>query len=171
MDPAGLEQQIAQLHPASFAWSLACCRWNVSEAEEVLQSAYLRVLEGQARYAGRSSFKTWLFSVVRTVAAETRRRRWFRDAVLERWLRGLPPDHAMPGPDETLDSEARGARVRQALGRLAVRQREVLDLVFFHGLTIEESAQVMGVALGTARVHYQRGKRRLHAMLAPQEER
>jgi RNA polymerase sigma factor (sigma-70 family) len=59
--------------------------------------------------------------------------------------------------------------VRQALGRLAVRQREVLDLVFFHGLTIEEAAQVMGVALGTARVHYQRGKRRLLALLAPEE--
>jgi RNA polymerase sigma factor (sigma-70 family) len=171
VDPAGLEQQMAQLHPASFAWALACCRWQVSEAEEVLQSAYLRVLEGQARYAGRSSFKTWLFSVVRTVAAETRRRRWFRDAVLERWRRGLPLDQPLPGPDETLDAEARGARVRQALGRLAVRQREVLDLVFFHGLTIEEAAQVMGVALGTARVHYQRGKRRLLAMLAPEEER
>jgi DNA-directed RNA polymerase specialized sigma24 family protein len=43
--------------------------------------------------------------------------------------------------------------------------------VFFHGLTIEEAAQVMGVALGTARVHYQRGKRRLLAMLAPEETR
>jgi RNA polymerase sigma-70 factor, ECF subfamily len=171
VDPAGLEQQIAQLHPASFAWALACCRWNVAEAEEVLQSAYLRVLEGQARYAGRSSFKTWLFSVVRNVAAETHRRRWFREVALERWLGGSPVHHTAPEPDEALDAHARGARVRQALGKLAVRQREVLDLVFFHGLTIEEAAQVMGVALGTARVHYQRGKHHLLAMLAPEEER
>ena len=45
----------------------------------------------------------------------------------------------------------------------------MLDLVFFHGLSIEDAAGVMGVALGTARVHYQRGKRRLVALLALEE--
>jgi DNA-directed RNA polymerase specialized sigma24 family protein len=83
---------------------MACCRWNVTEAEEVVQSAYLRVLEGQARYAGRSSFKTWLFSVVRTVAGEMRRRRWFREAALQHWLGGSAAGHTVPGPDEVMDS-------------------------------------------------------------------
>jgi RNA polymerase sigma-70 factor, ECF subfamily len=170
MDPADIEQQMAQLHPATFAWALTCCRWNATEAEEVLQSVYLRVLEGRARFAARSSFKTWLFSVVRIGAAEARRRRWFRDAALGRWWQGQPADAAVPSPDEELESRQRGARVREALGRLAARQREVLDLVFFHGLSIEDAAGVMGVALGTARVHYQRGKRRLLALLAGEEE-
>ncbi len=168
MEPADLEQHLAQLHPASFAWALACCRWDTTEAEEVLHSAYLRVLEGRARFGGRSSLKTWLFSVVRTVAAETRRRRWFREVALKRWLEGAPPRDGVGGPDEAMALEERGALVRRALQQLAIRQREVLDLVFFHGLTIEEAAQVMGVALGTARVHYQRGKRRLLTLLAPE---
>jgi RNA polymerase sigma-70 factor, ECF subfamily len=168
--PADLERELAQLHPATFAWALACCRWETTEAEEVLHSAYLRVLEGRARFEGRSSLKTWLFSVVRTVAAETRRRQWFRDVALARWFSGTTPsDDTGPGPEEALDAKDRGARVRHALGQLAARQREVLDLVFFHGLTIEEAALVMGVALGTARVHYQRGKRRLLALLSPEE--
>jgi RNA polymerase sigma factor (sigma-70 family) len=169
VEPADLEQEIAQLHPASFAWALACCGWDRTEAEEVLHSTYLRVLEGRARFGGRSSLKTWLFSVIRTVAAEMRRRRWFRDAALGRWLAGTPPGDTVAPLDETIDSRERGARVRHALQQLAIRQREVLDLVFFHGLTIEEAAGVMGVALGTARVHYQRGKHRLHALLAPEE--
>jgi RNA polymerase sigma factor (sigma-70 family) len=167
MDPADLEQQIAQLHPATFAWALTCCRWNACEAEEVLQSVYVRVLEGRTRFGARSSFKTWLFSVVRIGAAESRRRQWFRDAASGRW--GPSLDGTVPSPDEELESRQRGARVREALGRLAARQREVLDLVFFHGLSIEDAAGVMGVALGTARVHYQRGKRRLLALLAPEE--
>jgi RNA polymerase sigma factor (sigma-70 family) len=167
--PADLERELAHLHPATFAWALACCGWERNDAEEVLHSAYLRVLEGRARFEGRSSLKTWLFSVVRTVAAETRRRQWFRDAALTRWLSGMPPGDSVAGPEEAMDSKERGAQVRHALGRLAVRQREVLDLVFFHGLTIEEAALVMGVALGTARVHYQRGKHRLLALLAPEE--
>ncbi len=169
MEPADLEQEIARLHPASFAWALACCGWDKGEAEEVLHSAYLRVLEGRAHFTGRSSLKTWLFAVVRTVAAETRRRRWFRDMALRRWLAAAPPPELDAGPDEALSAEERGERVRRALGQLAVRQREVLDLVFFHGQTIEEAALVMGVALGTARVHYQRGKRRLLAQLASEE--
>jgi RNA polymerase sigma-70 factor, ECF subfamily len=171
VDSADLEQQIAQLHPATFAWALLCCRWNVSEAEEVLQSVYLRVLEGRARFAGLSSVKTWLFSVVRNSAAEARRRRWFRDAALEWWWASSLADPTPRAPDEELESHERGAGVRKALEQLAARQREVLDLVFFHGLTIEEAAHVMGVALGTARVHYQRGKRRLLAILAPEEKR
>ncbi len=134
----------------------------------MLHSAYLRVLEGRARFAGRSSLKTWLFSVVRTVATETRRRRWFRDVALKRWLDRTPERDHIAGPDEALASKEQGALVRSALQQLAARQREVLDLVFFHGLTIEEAAQVMGVALGTARVHYQRGKHRLLALLTPE---
>lgn len=171
MDPRDLEQQLAQLHPASFAWALACCRWNAAEAEEALQSAYLRVLEGRARFSGRSSLKTWLFSVVRNVAADGRRRRWLHEVALGRWLGRAQQAESVPGAAELLESEERGARVRHALSRLAVRQREVLELVFFQGLTIEEAAQVMGVALGTARVHYQRAKLRLLATLDPEEER
>ena len=165
MEPADLEQRIAQLHPAAFAWALACCRWDRAEAEEVLHSTYVRVLEGRARFGGRSSLKTWLFAVVRRVAAETRRRRWFGESVLRRWREATPLD-PVPTPDETVNAKERGARVRHALQQLAIRQREVLDLVFFHGLTIEEAASVMGVALGTARVHYQRGKRHLLVLLA-----
>jgi RNA polymerase sigma-70 factor, ECF subfamily len=169
VEPADLEQQLAQLHPATFAWALACCRWDTTEAEEVLHSAYVRVLEGRARFAGRSSLKTWLFSVVRMVAAEARRRRWFRESALRRWRLATSPGDDVARPDEAMNTKERGARVRHALRQLAVRQQEVLDLVFFHGLTIEEAALVMGVALGTARVHYQRGKRRLLALLAPEE--
>ena len=35
----------------------------------------------------------------------------------------------------------------------------MLDLVFFHELTVEQAAEVMGVGVGSARVHYARGKK------------
>ena len=168
MAPDDLEQQIAALHPASFAWALACTRWNASEAEEVLQSVYLSVLEGRARFDGRSALKTWLFSVVRNTAARARRRRWLEARAPWRVFGGAAAD---PGPHDALASEERGARIRRALGELPARQREVLDLVFFHEMTVEQAAEVMGVSLGTARTHYHRGKLRLLELLGPEDLR
>ena len=54
-----LTQEIERLHPASFSWALSCCRRDREEAEEVVQASYLKLLSGQARFAGRSSFKTF----------------------------------------------------------------------------------------------------------------
>jgi RNA polymerase sigma-70 factor, ECF subfamily len=162
--PAELEQQIAALHPASFAWALACTRWNAAEAEEVLQSVYLSILEGRARFDGRSTFKTWLFAVVRNMAARAQRRRW---------LEARAPWKLLPGrhaePVDPLTSRETGAGVRRALGMLPPRQREVLDLVFFHEMTVEQASEVMEVSIGTARTHYHRGKLRLLELLGSED--
>jgi RNA polymerase sigma-70 factor, ECF subfamily len=50
----------------------------------VLQTVYLKVLMGKARYNGKSSFKTWLFAVIRRTAADERRRQLLRRLSLDR---------------------------------------------------------------------------------------
>ncbi|MBV8201235.1 MAG: RNA polymerase sigma factor [Acidobacteria bacterium] len=162
-DPAW---QLEELHPASFGWALACCRWDREEAEEVLQTAYLKVLDGRARYGERSSFRTWLFAVIHRTAAERRRGRWLRQLATAHWLDG----HVRPAPAATPEAVAGGSEaalaLRQALGGLPVRQREVLHLVFYQDLTVEAAAQVLGISVGTARTHYHRGKASLRQALA-----
>ena len=53
---------------------MACCGRNRERAEDVLQTSYLKILDGRARFRERSSFKTFLFGVIRRTAAEERRR-------------------------------------------------------------------------------------------------
>jgi RNA polymerase sigma-70 factor (ECF subfamily) len=55
----------------------------------------------------------------------------------------------------------------KALAVLSARQRQVLHLVFYQDLTIEEAAQILNLNLGTARTHFERGKRQLRKMLNP----
>lgn len=156
MDTSELRAQLEQLHPVSFGWALACCSRNPMEAEDILQTAYLKVLDGRARFDGRAAFKTWLFAVIRRTAADERRRQWLRRLRLVEY-RPERDDLAQPAPrSEMLDT---------ALAQLPRRQREVLHLVFYQDLTIEEAAGVMGVSVGSARTHYERGKQRLRELL------
>jgi RNA polymerase sigma-70 factor (ECF subfamily) len=156
-----LTSELAELHPASFAWALACCGFERQEAEDVLQTTYEKILDGRARFDGRSSLKTWLFAVVRHTAADLRRRRLVATLGLERLFASL----VRAEPDEPAVGSEERAKVRAALARLSRRQREVLDLVFYHDFTVEEAARIMNVSVGSARVHYQRGKQRLQEEL------
>ena len=87
----------------------------------MLQASYLKILDGRARFAGRSSFRTFLFGVIRRTAAEERR----RTAIARMFFgRSMPEESSggESGPDERL-------AFRAALARLSRRQREVLELV------------------------------------------
>ena len=53
----------------------------------------------------------------------------------------------------------------EALKALSPRQREVLHLVFYSGLTLEETAATLDMTVGSARTHYHRGKTQLASML------
>jgi RNA polymerase sigma factor (sigma-70 family) len=154
---------LAALHADCYGWALACCGRDRQHAEDALQRAYLRILEGRARFKGGSTFKTFVFGVIRMTAREEQR--WLR----LRLLRATSSfDHLVDGeplPDAAATSAERRDRLLAALARLSTRQREVLELVFYHDMTIEEAATVMHVRIGSARTHYERGKARLRALL------
>lgn len=163
---ADLERELERLHPLSFGWALACCGYDPDTASEVLQAAYLKVLDRKARFHGRSSVKTWFFAVVRTTAADRRRRSWTRALRLGRLSARAERADVPAQPLELVEQSERRERLLAALRALPGRQRQVLELVFYQGLTIEEAAGVMAVSVGTARVHYERGKKKMLALLA-----
>jgi RNA polymerase sigma factor (sigma-70 family) len=176
MDDVELKRELERAHADCFGWAMACCRRDRNDAEEVLQTVYLTVLDGRARYDGRSSFRTWLFGVIRLTAASERRKAWLRGLLLEREAgrgkrgAGILAPHPFAPPDAEVEHESRRDGLRHALGHLAKRQREVLQLVFYHDLTVEEAAAVMCLTVGSARTHYARGKANLAAMLGDAKE-
>ncbi len=141
-----------------------------SDAEEVLQIVYLKILEGKARYRGESSLKTWLFAVIRKTAITAQRKRLLR-ALKSMAGPGVRPTRNAFAAEPVLALERSEAQqqFQTALERLPARQREVLHLVFYEDLTVREAANVMGVSIGSARQHYERGKKHLRESLEREE--
>jgi RNA polymerase sigma factor (sigma-70 family) len=167
--PAELEARLGELHLESFGWAMSCCGWERPDAEDVLQTAYLRIVSGQARFGGRSEFRTWLFGVIRHVAREHHRRLRVHRERGERMLAAAAAEDAPPVPDDPAERAEERRALLAALDELPPRQREVLQLVFYHDLTVDEAAQVMGVSVGSARVHYDRGKKKLRTLLSAED--
>ncbi len=165
MDIFELRVLLERNHRESYGWALSCCSQNPIEAEDVLQTVYLKVLEGKARYDGKAAFRTWLFSVIRNTAADGRRRDMLHRLLLVKYQENT--DHLMEEDD--LDEAAYQSRIRTilrgALAALPKRQHEVLQLVFYHGCSLQEAADVMRISIGSVRTHYDRGKKRLRQWL------
>jgi RNA polymerase sigma factor (sigma-70 family) len=170
MDRSELASALERLHPESWAWALACCARDQHLAEDTLQTAYLSILSGRARFDGRSALKTWMFGVIRLTALAEARRWRSRNVTLDL-------DAALDVPDPTIGADVLAERSERksaliaALKGLSSRQQEVLQLVFYHGMTIEDASRVMNVSLGSARTHYDRGKKALAERLGREDQR
>ena len=163
--PINLRRELEQLHEGGLAWARYCCRQQNEEAEDLLHEVYLRVLDGRARFDGQSSFKTWLFAVIRRTTRERARIRWLHLNLLDRWSRAEADPNREPEHAQRLQESERARRFRSALLRLARRQQEILHLVFYQDFTVEESAKMLGISVGSARTHFARGKQRLRELL------
>jgi len=171
VERCALEGDLESLHAESWGWALTCCARDRDLAEEVLQVAYLRIVSGRARFSGKSSFKTWVFGVIRMTARSERRRAWLWSTRHQRTEAARDvADSAIPA-DRHVEDDERTVTLARALNRLSQRQREVLQLTFYHDLTVEAAAQVMGVTVGSARTHYDRGKKALARLLTSEETR
>jgi len=166
--PADLRSALERHHAECAGWAMACCEFDQSEASDVLQDTYLKVLDGRAVFRGESAFRTWLFGVVRRTASEHRRNVFRRLAAA--WSADRHDVALDADPDAAIDGRVVADRLRNALRLLPVRQRQVMHLVFQEDLTVEAAAGVMGVSVGSARTHYARGKARLRDLLRDTRE-
>jgi RNA polymerase sigma-70 factor (ECF subfamily) len=162
---ADFDDELSRHHRAAFGWALACCRWDRTAAEDVLHTAYLKLMDGRARFDGRAQLRTFLFGVIRRTAHEERRRRAIRRTLSLGALDGHSAERVAPTGLAPILRDESSRSLIAALDQLSARQREVLHLVFYEDLTIAEAAEVIGISLGSARAHYERGKAQLRRLL------
>lgn len=135
-----------------------------SEAEDAVSAVFLEVWRHRHRARiHEGSALPWLYGVATNVCrnlTRSRRRRL-------RALASLPPpasepDHAERVTDQ-LGSTARMQQVLAAIEGLPARDREVLALVAWAGLTYDQAAAALDVPVGTVRSRLSRARARLNA--------
>jgi RNA polymerase sigma factor (sigma-70 family) len=148
------------LHGQLFGWALSRCGYDDATAEDLMQQAYVELLSGRARFDNRSTLKTFVFGVVQNLARNRFRRQNTRLRLIDAF--------ASEQVETTEEEHDHGSLkvVWEAVESLPQRQRDITELVFIRDMTIEEASQVMGVSLGTGRVHYDRAKKSLAEKLA-----
>ena len=132
-------------------------------AEEVVQEAWLGVLQGLGRFEGRSSVSTWIMSIARFKALSARRRR--QDVGLDETLTETIADQS-PTPEQAILETDRGAQVRACLTQLSPDHREIVDLVYYHDKTIDEISEIIGVPKNTVKTRMFYARKRLAQLLA-----
>ncbi|MCF8038430.1 MAG: sigma-70 family RNA polymerase sigma factor [Desulfohalobiaceae bacterium] len=162
-----LQYKLKDYHQASYGWAVACCKFDHDKGQDVLQAAYLKILEGRAKFDGFSSFKTWLFSVIKNTAREQLRKERIR-SLLQAAIRVQPAEY--PDLEEEQNRNIEVYRLKVALSGLSKRQQEVLHLVFYQDLTIQEAGHVLGISTGAAARHYERGKAGLRIRLTEEND-
>ena len=153
---------LESLHGDVFGWAMSRCDYDRAAAEDLVQQAYVELISDRARFDGRSSLKSFVFGIVQNLSLRRFRRLATRLRFASR------QDAAEPSEEMrfTQDDEAVWIAVRE----LPARQRDMMELVFCRELTIAEASTIMGVSLGTGRVHYERAKQRLRELLEADDE-
>jgi RNA polymerase sigma-70 factor (ECF subfamily) len=146
-------------------------------AEEVVQDTWLAVLRGLDRFEGRSSLRTWLFTILvnraRTTGVRESRSVPVADTgpVVDASRFGsdgawaVPPDHWIEEAEARIDAAKVGELLRPALDALPPRQREVVVLRDVEGMTSAEACDVLSISEANQRVLLHRGRAKLRQLL------
>ena len=148
-----LHHVLEQHHTDAYLWARQCCDFDDEGAKDVLQMVYLKILEGKAKYNEKSGVKTWIFSVIRNTAKDHQKSK--------KALYSLSIVQEIADDYDTHEFVDYQAIIR----KLPERQKQVALLVFYHGQTLEEIAEILELGVGTVRTHYDRGKKALKELL------
>ena len=114
---------------------------NWAEAEDLASEVFLKALQGLDSYEPRGlPFSAWLFRIAHNLVVDHLRRKTRRPT--EELDERMPLTDA--SPDEQVAQTMTLADVRKAMGTITEQQRKVIALRFAGGLSIAETAQVMG---------------------------
>ena len=160
-DRVAMQRLYARYHVRVYRFVLRIVN-DAATAEDITSDAFLETWKHAGRFEGRSQVSTWLLSIARYRALALLRRR--TNDPLDDEIASTIPESA-DGPEAILEKQSESAVLRQCLTQLSPAHREVIDLVYYHGKSIVEVAEIIGAPQNTVKTRMFHARKRIAALL------
>ncbi len=136
---------------------------NDASAEDLVSEVFTEVWRSAARFEGRSQVTTWILGIARFKAMSAMRRRTL-DALDDDVAASIedPADN----PEIAMQNADRSAVLQSCLKDLSAAHRQVVDLIYYHGQSIEEVAEIVGVPQNTVKTRAFHARKRIAELMA-----
>jgi RNA polymerase sigma-70 factor, ECF subfamily len=161
-DQLAMRTLFARYRIPLYRWLLRIVR-DETTAEDLLSDVFLDVWRQAASFQGRASVSTWLLAIARYKALSARRARV--DAQLDERIESTVADPA-DDPEAALQEKNRSKMLRDSLACLSPEHGEVIDLVYYHGKSVKEVADIIGVGEATVKTRMFYARRKLASLVA-----
>lgn len=128
-----------------------------SQAADLVQETMLVVWRNAGKFEGRSSLKSWIFSIARNKSIDSNRRNsrmYYTDDVPEM-------EDEQVGAEDMMVAAQNAAALRKAMQDLPEKHRRVLHLAFFEDLKYDEIAKIEDCPVGTIKTRIMHAKKKL----------
>ena len=160
---------VVEFHPLAYSLAFKVLG-DHTDAEEVVQDAFVKIFRALPRFRGDASLKTWILRIVMRLSLNRRRDRsrsaWQRLGLHAGGEEGQPdgPDRSPDPETECIAAETRRL-VLAHLEKLPAPLREALLLNSFEELSYEEIARVLNVPVGTVSSRIYAARKKLYNKL------
>lgn len=160
-DTIALEALYVRYHARIFRFIARMVR-DEAAAEDLTNEVFVDVWQHARGFEARSSVYTWLLSVARnrTISAIRKRREEPSD---DERAASLPDD--ADDPETVVQKADKGRLLRRCIDALPFEYREIIDLVYYHELSVAEASAVVGIPEGTVKTRMFNARRRLSELL------
>jgi RNA polymerase sigma-70 factor (ECF subfamily) len=139
---------VGQHYERIFAWFRRLCGQD-ADAADLTQKTFSKVWSSLGSFQGRSSFSTWLHGIGYHVYLDWRRQRRTDEPLCHEWW--LNCADAGPSPFDSAADREKAEQVWNGVERLEENSREIIHLHYYQGLSIAETAEVLGIATSTVK--------------------
>jgi len=135
---------------------------DAASAEDLVSEVFLEVWRHADGFGARSQVSTWLLAIARNRTHSAFRRH--SDEQLDDHGVAALEDPA-DDPEMSIQKKDRSAVIQRCLSQLSAAHREVVDLVYYHGKTLEEVARIVGAPLSTIKTRMFYARQRMRDLL------
>ncbi len=135
------------------------------EAADLTQEIFLNFWHNQTYSPDRGSLSSYLTTLTRSRAIDKLRSRTTQGKFVQRWSQFMATATPPPTPFDLAAINQRATGVQQALSELTDRQRQVLEMAYYEGLSQSEISAQLNVPLGTVKSWSRQGLLQLRKTL------